>query len=77
MQHTEPLELYSFEEYHITENHVPPCDCRAHQELWLTVDVQHHESIVLCIASQGKMRIQNMVSTECILLLYHNKVKNS
>lgn len=46
---------------------VYPYDCVA---IWAA---QHHKSNVLHIASLEKIRIQSIISTECLSLLHHLK----
>lgn len=43
----------------------------------LTASAQHPQSTEPVSLAQAKIKIQSMVSTECIPLLHHTKVKNS
>ena len=47
-------------------------------ELWLTAAVQHHQRLLYHISlAWEKIKIQSMVSTECISILHHCKVEKS
>lgn len=57
---------------------VDPGDHVADWEPWLAATAQHHETVsqrLLSAGKRSKFKIQSGVSTECILLLHHQKVE--
>ena len=55
---------------------ISPCGHGADWELLLPVVTQHHKKVWYCILlAWEKIKIQSTVSTECLSLLHHHKVK--
>lgn len=57
---------------------VRPCDHAADWEVQLTAAALHQRRILSHVATarkRSRFKIQNTVSTECLLLLHHHKVK--
>ena len=56
---------------------VDPCDCLADWELHLTDPAQHHKRGLCCVSvarERPKFKIQGIVSTVRVSILYHCKV---
>lgn len=53
------------------------CDHVADCVLQLTTTSWNHKSIVLYIASQEKIKIRSVASSECILVLHYHKINKS
>jgi len=50
----------------------------ADQELWLIAAAHHHGGVLYHILlAQEKIKIQNIVSTECLSLSHYHKVEKS